>query len=136
MRGQAASGKSAKIESGDALESLFLIVLLSHCLCGKYACELLPSMGFHRNALVRYSGPYRGDSFNSKDLLEFVEGIPICGGSMLPAVSVYYLGHTKFDVYDMIVAAWDFQGERSLYGYQCKEESSIPTAFANATVFK
>ena len=35
----------------------------------------------------------------------------------------------------MIVAAWDADGTRSLYGYQCKEGYSIPRGFVNQPMF-
>jgi hypothetical protein len=128
--------RSAKWESGDAWEALFLIVLLCRCLCGELACELLPIYGYSPDETrVRYNSPYRGDTFLSKDLGEFISGIPVAGGPALPAISVYYPGHSNFEVYDVILAAWDHVGTRTMYGYQCKEGRSIPAAFANENMF-
>jgi hypothetical protein len=127
------SFKTAKKESGDAWEALFTIVLLIRCLCGKFNGRLLPLSGDF--ASVRYNTPYLGDNFFSKKLSEFLDGVPVSGGNSLPAISVYYPGHAKFETYDVIVAAWDAAGTRSLYGYQCKEGSSIPSVFANQSMF-
>jgi hypothetical protein len=129
------SFKTAKMESGDAWEALFIIVLLIRCLCGEFYECLLPLSGFGESARVRYNEPYAGNKFFSKDLSEFIDGVPVPGGESLPAISVYYPGHSKFEVYDVIVAAWDADGNRRMYGYQCKEGGSIPRGFANQTMF-
>jgi hypothetical protein len=65
---------------------------------------------------------------------KFLEGIPLAS-ERLPAISIYYPGHAKFEIYDVIVAAWDITWQRRLYGYQCKEGSTIPRAFANEDMF-
>jgi hypothetical protein len=128
--------RTAKTESGDAWEALFLIVLLSQCLCGIQECDLLPCTGFAASRLVQYNAPYHGDTFASRKVDDFISGIPVSHDEPdLPAISVYYPGHAKFEVYDVIVAAWDSRGQRQLYGYQCKEGSSIPKVFANGNMF-
>jgi hypothetical protein len=128
--------RQATTEYGDAWEALFLIVLLIQCLCGIQECDLLPCAGFAASRLVQFNAPYHGDTFSSKKVDKFISGIPVSGElKLLPAISVYYPGHAKFEMYDVIVAAWDFTGQRQLYGYQCKEGSSIPQAFANENMF-
>ena len=75
------SFKTAKSESGDAWEALFIIVLLIRCLCGEFNEHLLPlSENFAMGPHVRYNGPYFGDNFFSKDLNEFLGGVPVSGG--------------------------------------------------------
>jgi hypothetical protein len=53
-----ASFRAAKVESGGACEALFLIVLLSRCLCGEFCIEILPLHGFEDDSRVRYCTTY------------------------------------------------------------------------------
>jgi hypothetical protein len=125
------SFRTAKVESGGTWEALFSIVLLSRCLCGEFRSELLPLYGFEHNSCVRYNLPYRGDTFHSKKLIKFISGIPLCR----PYPSIIQGMLYTFEVYDVIVSAWDSTGERKLHVYQCKEGSSMPKAFANEHLF-
>jgi hypothetical protein len=127
--------RTAKSESGDAWEALFIMVLLIRCLCGEFNDSLLPLAGFGSSARVRYNEPYHGNNFFSTSVSEFLDGVPVSGGQLLPAISVYYPRHASFEVYDVIVATWDIVGNRTLYGYQCKEGSKTPSTFANQTMF-
>ena len=124
--------KDSKIESGDSWEALFLIVLLVRCLTRQFDDTILPLMSFSKDTRVRYNKPYLGTHFYSVDPSEFIQGIPVKGSS---SISLYWPGHAKFKHYDIVVAVWDDEGSRTLYGYQCKEGSTLPDAFANESLF-
>ena len=127
-----AAFRDSKLQSGDSWEALFLIVLLVRCLSRKFDDMILPLIDIPDEAPICYNRPYSGNHFHSTDPSEFLSGIPLAGRS---SVSLYWPGHAKFENYDIVVAVWDNEGQRSLYGYQCKEGSSLPKAFANEELF-
>ena len=124
--------KDSKVQSGDSWEALFLIALLVRCLSRKFDDMILPLVDIPDEAQIRYNKPYSGNHFYSENPSEFISGVPVAGRS---SVSLYWPGHAKFENYDIVVAVWDDEGQRSLYGYQCKEGSSLPRAFANEDLF-
>ena len=129
--------------AGDAWDVLFCITTLVKCLC--YDChdgddatrKILPISNIRlHDASVNSNCPYMGDnSFaQSHDFRRFMNGIPSWVENV-PAISVYLHGRYQFQVCDMIVAVWDQNGERSLYGYHCKDNESFNDDLPNKKLF-
>ena len=70
-----------KLESGEAWEALFLIVLIIRCLCRSFDDAVVPldPLITSRNVEVRYNGPLNNgvDFFTETDPINFVGGIPL-----------------------------------------------------------
>lgn len=109
-----------------------MIALLVRCLSRQFDDAILPLVDIPDEARIRYNKPYSGNHFYSENPSDFIGGIPVAGRS---SISLYWPGHAKFENFDIVVAVWDIEGQRSLYGYQCKEGSSLPRAFANENLF-
>jgi len=132
---------STKWEAGDAWEALFLIVLIVRCLTASFDDTVIPLRPFITGSIqVQYNSPLHGnvDFFRETNPVDFVDGIPLRSWAPLGtcALSIYYPGHARFEAYDVILAFWDADGSRLLYGYQLKEGSTIPAAFAFDKVFE
>ena len=125
---------TAKEESGDGWEALFLAVTIIRCLSHTFESKVLPLSFLLENEYeINYNRPWSGTNFNmEQDPVTFVQGIPqTVDGSK---VSIYYPGHARFADYDIIVAVWK-EGGRQLYGYQLKEGWSATKGFALDDVF-
>mmetsp|Transcript_28332 Transcript_28332/g.77783 ORF Transcript_28332/g.77783 Transcript_28332/m.77783 type:complete len:642 (+) Transcript_28332:160-2085(+) len=125
-----------KWQSGDSWEALFLIVLIVRCLTKSFDSKVVPLGALTSgDTHVDYNRPLNAnvDFFQENDPLAFVGGIPLRSWAPAgtPAISIYYPGHARFEDYDIILAFWDSDGKRLLYGYQLKEGSTIPKAFPN-----
>lgn len=133
---------SGKWEGGDAWEALFLIVLLVRCFIRSFDDDIVPLRRLISEDVsceIRYNSPISGyDNFTSTSPIHFVEGIPL--ESWAPpgacAISVYYPGHARFEAYDIILAFWNENGSRELYGYQLKEGKATPKPYAYDNVFQ
>lgn len=134
---------SQKSKSGDAWEALFLIVLIIRCVTGMFDDTVLPLGPFMvagRRPLVDCDAPFKHgqvDFYEEENPVTFVDGIPHKSPvkERVPAISIYYPGAARFKAYDMILAVWDFEGNRYLYGYQLKEGSEVPRPFAYDQIF-
>ena len=130
----------SKWEAGDAWEALFLIVLIARCLTATFDETVIPLNQFNTdNIQVTFNEPLNGnvDFYRETNPVDFIGGIPLRSETPLgtPAVALYYPGHARFEAYDIIVAFWDTDGKRKLYGYQLKEGSAIPAGFAFDDLF-
>jgi hypothetical protein len=126
--------ESSTCQSGDAWEALFLIVLIVRCLTTSFDETVVPLNSYvSRDVPVAYNCPLDStvDFCTETDPIRFVGGIPDKSWSLgTAAISIYYPGHAKFAAYDVILARWDAEGNRYLYGYQLKEGSTIPWSYA------
>lgn len=120
--------RTAKKESGDAWEALFLIVLIIRCITRQFLQEVVPLVALPREVEVWYNGPYtpNGDFF-STDPRRFLAGIPM---DEKKKIGIYYPPHARFNTYDVILAYWDGGGARFLFGYQLKEGKNISNSYA------
>ncbi|KAG7361112.1 hypothetical protein IV203_036212 [Nitzschia inconspicua] len=125
--------RTAKWESGEAWEALFIIVLIVLCVTGEFDDVVVP-LHFDDNVKVKFNEPFSGVDFRTKSPTEFIKGIPKDGEK--EGISIYYPNHARYEELDVILACWDSNGTRSLYGYQLKEDSIIPKAFANTNMFQ
>jgi hypothetical protein len=114
-----AAFKDAKTESGEAWESLFVLVLLIRCLTGQ-GHEIMGAAGIaFTPAPVTFS---RGNEKTVIDLLDRINKEKPESG---PQISLYYPHHAKFPLYDCVLVAWDEDGNRtSTIGYQLKQGNS------------
>jgi hypothetical protein len=134
---------SAKGQSGDAWEALFVMVLLIRALAGRFHSSVLPLDAFDfNNCSLSFNRPFdlRGKTFESFHAVdEFVDSIT--APNRFPHVAVYFPTHASFEEVDVIVAAWPREGTRELYGYQLKEGKPVPrkeahTAFVKSWVIR
>lgn len=112
----------AKENNGDAWDCLFVIALLIRVATGRFEDTVLPlcwwySYSFSYNRHVGEGG--RGDDLDAylKSMAE---------PDSAPHVAIYYPQHAQFPTYDVIVAVYDANRVRQLYGYQMKEGSDRP----------
>jgi hypothetical protein len=127
------SFKGAKNLSGDGWESLFVIVLLIRSVSGMFDNCLLPlregmvgcKVFFNRFLDLR-DGKSFEDICEVQDLVNRMEP-----PQQFPSIVVYYPSHNSFKLYDAVVAAYDRNGSRQLFGYQLKEGKEIPRKLAD-----
>jgi hypothetical protein len=126
--------EGSKCQSGDAWEALFLIVLIVRCLTTSFDETVVPLKPLIPcDVPVAYNYPMDSsvDLCTETDPIRFIGGIPDKSWSLgTAAISIYYPGHAKFEAYDIILARWDAEGNRYLYGYQLKEGGTIPRSYA------
>eukprot|EP00980_Cylindrotheca_fusiformis_P003372 scaffold749_cov97-Cylindrotheca_fusiformis.AAC.2 len=127
------SFRNQKIQSGDGWEALFIVTLLTRCLTKSF-CKLVPLYGFD-DGEVSWNEPFNTKvDFGCESVEEFVSGIPFSRSTK--SISIYFPTHAQFQVYDIILACWDDNLERQLYGYQLKEGSTVPNkGFAMEDLF-
>jgi hypothetical protein len=132
---------SSKTESGIAWDALFIVVLIIRCLTSSFDKTVVPLSPYILGEFeVKYNLPFNThvDFWRATDPLDFIGGIPIRSDAKLgtPTISmIYYPGYSRFQAYDVILAFWDKEGKRYLYGYQLKEGSTFPNTFAYETLF-
>eukprot|EP00522_Entomoneis_paludosa_P011916 CAMPEP_0172440764 /NCGR_PEP_ID=MMETSP1065-20121228/1375_1 /TAXON_ID=265537 /ORGANISM="Amphiprora paludosa, Strain CCMP125" /LENGTH=660 /DNA_ID=CAMNT_0013189773 /DNA_START=135 /DNA_END=2120 /DNA_ORIENTATION=- len=122
-----------KIQSGDGWESLFIVTLLTRCVTNSF-CDLvsLPLLSYQQ---VAWNSPFdSGANFGCETVNDFVSGIPLRNSAN--SISIYYPSHAKFEVYDVILACWDLNMQRQLFGYQLKEGNKVPKASPMGNLFK
>ena len=114
----------AKEASGEAWESLFVIALLLRCLGDHFEDVVFPLKESQFKTDVSYNELLRGglnDLRSAEDLVKRLER-----PKQFPHIAVYYPNHTQFQGLDVVVAVYDKAGNRTLYGYQLKEDNTIP----------
>jgi hypothetical protein len=125
----------AKEKSGNAWESLFIIVLLIRCLSRQFTTSLLPV----QDERLASSSVSVNEYFLSKtktfgqinDLDEFVSCFTTPPD--LPHIVIYHPTHAQFETVDVIVAVHYTASDRELYAYQLKEGKTYPSkSFADA----
>jgi hypothetical protein len=115
--------KDAKTQSGEAWESLFVLILLVRALTGQ-AHTLLGTIEIALNTRVTYNEPHK--RLSAVKLEDFLNGIPnnLDNG---PQISLYYPCHASFPLYDCFLVACDTEGQRShIIGYQLKQGKLLP----------
>jgi hypothetical protein len=129
---------TAKGQSGDAWEALFVVVLLIRALAGLFYDSIFPLQPLaFSGCSVSFQEPFniRNKSFESYCTVDdFVDSI--LPPSNYPHVAVYFPTHASFEEVDVIVAAWPRASSRELYGYQLKEGKNLPKKKANVTFVK
>jgi hypothetical protein len=122
----------AKYNSGEAWEALFVIALLIRVASHTFDESIFPKP---LNFSAQYSYSYNElfcDKPNGKSLEEvhkleeYISCFKMPG--IVPHIAVYYPQHSNFEAYDVIVAAYDENRNRVLYGYQLKEGAKRPAA--------
>jgi len=126
MEGLCKNVLSAKEESGDAWEALFVLFLLARCATKNWQEPILPNVGRffesgEEKMAVRFNKPFRGklkclDQCESWHDLEN-EIVPCAA----PTISIYYPTHARFHAYDVILVASEKNKITGKVGYQCKE---------------
>ena len=109
----------AKWQSSDSWEALFLATLLIRALSHQFDECLFDLSRNFAGAAVSADTPL--DPFNQvpETPEEFVRYIT--KPAVLPHISIYMPQHARFVGLDAIVATWDGNGTRRLYGYQLKQ---------------
>ena len=107
------------------------MTLLTRCL-SKTFCELVPLYDF--DCEVSWNKPFDAQvDFGCQSVEEFVSGIPF--RSAQKSISVDFPTHAECEAYDVIVTFWGDNLQRQLFGYQLKEGSTVPGAFAMESLF-
>jgi hypothetical protein len=115
----------SKVQSGDSWECLFIIVVLIRCLSGKCDDVVLPLPSESEDCTVSYNELFdRNVDFATADLNAFVGAIRM--PQTFPHAAIFYPSHAGFPLYDVIVAYFDMNRVRTLYGYQLKEGKALP----------
>jgi hypothetical protein len=118
--------RDAKEKTGEAWESLFLIVLLIRLATYQFDTVLLPmNSRLFDGCCISYNDFFNNNSGpNGTSVVDYVASMKT--PETLPHIVVYFPSHAQFETYDVIVAAYDEEGTRSLFGYQLKEGKKCP----------
>ena len=127
--------KEAKYESGDGWEAFFVLTLLVRCLTGEFDAltdSFARLMGEQYQVTVNSPLQPEGISFEKiKNVDKLLSAIPKEVGKGDPRIAVYYPQHASFEVFDVLVVAWDADGRRfAVVGYQLKEGKGAPKTTA------
>lgn len=120
--------KTAKTQSGEAWESLFVILLLVRVLTGT-PDTLIPGFDELLDVCnVTYDAPFgsRHDVNSCTNVADFLECIPKTIDKMTTCVAIYVPSHSKFKTYDAFVVVWKKGKRNHIIGYQLKEGKNIP----------
>jgi len=105
---------------------LFVIVLLIRILSNQFDGKLLPlDVDEFKDCSVSHN--YFMESKTDRALYlctnvdEYIRSFTT--PDVFPHIAVFCPNHAKFEVFDVIVAAFDKKGERTLYGYKLRPES-------------
>jgi hypothetical protein len=118
----------AKDKSVDAWEALFVVALLMRVVSGDFDKMILPIRTY--SSFEKYSYSYNDYiHHSSNDAVTVDQYISFFNKPVsVPHVAVYYPGRSSSPTYDVIVAVYDRNWERVLYGYQLKEGAKTPAA--------
>jgi hypothetical protein len=125
--------REASDSSGKAWEHLFVLVLLiristqlfdGHVLCTTSVASMSTSTSY--NSLWLPSGEDKQPFYKVKNIDQMIRGMQKPG--KYPHIAVYYPSNAQFPLYDVLVAEYDFAGNRSLHGFQLKEGKATASA--------
>jgi hypothetical protein len=123
--------KDAKLNSGDAWESLFVLVLFVRALTGQ-AHTFMGTADIAMGTQVEYNVPHT--CLTTKKMQDFLEGITK-NLERGPQITLYYPPHASFPHYDCFLVSWDSDGKISrMLGYQLKEGKDLPSSKPSAEV--
>eukprot|EP00597_Dinobryon_sp_UTEXLB2267_P016316 CAMPEP_0201092834 /NCGR_PEP_ID=MMETSP0812-20130820/1366_1 /ASSEMBLY_ACC=CAM_ASM_000668 /TAXON_ID=98059 /ORGANISM="Dinobryon sp., Strain UTEXLB2267" /LENGTH=627 /DNA_ID=CAMNT_0047344629 /DNA_START=193 /DNA_END=2076 /DNA_ORIENTATION=- len=113
-----------KTSSGDAWENLFVITLLIRLISHRFDRRLLPLdedvYADYEVSFNKYIMYDTGESLSAYiNVDEFIRAFTT--PEDFPHIAVYFPTHAQFETFDVIVAACDKRGKRTLYGYQLKQ---------------
>lgn len=121
--------ETGKTGSGDSWEGVWGVALIIRVLTHQQH-PLLPIQAL-RHCTVSYNQHWRQPETSPpfpdvQQVSDFVAGLQ--APPEFPHVAIYYPPHASFATYDLIVAFWDNDRNRHLYGYQLKEGREIPSS--------
>ena len=122
---------TAKEQSGDGWEALFVLFLLARCVTKSWREPILPDVGRFfesgEKTVVLFNQPFCG-RFKLLDKCECWSDLEkeILPGEA-PTISIYYPTHAKFRAYDVILVASEKKKITGKVGYQCKEGKNDAT---------
>ena len=120
--------RDAKDSSGDAWESLFLIVILIRSVVRKFDEDILhlDPQAFE-GCSVSFNKPFKvsGADLNAiKKPSDYISHFDV--PSHFPHIAIYRPNNAQFNEVDLIVVCWVNQEKKLTYGYQLKEGSEDP----------
>jgi hypothetical protein len=129
--------RTAKHQSGDAWEALFVIFLLARCVAGiphksSNNNSMVPKHWFEEKVKVTYYARDKDatktidDCTSWRDIKEIIDR-----KSTGKQLAIIYPTHAKFEVYDVIVLYLDGKTIKETWGYQCKERKANSQHSAN-----
>ena len=129
---------SAKGQSGDAWEALFVVVLLLRAVTQQFDSTIFPLQHLSScECSVSFNDPLdlHGKAF---ELYSVVDELvtSIIAPAHFPHVAVYFPTHASFEEVDVIVAVWQNASCKELYGYQLKEGKEQPKIEAHVAFMK
>jgi hypothetical protein len=115
----------AKNCSDDSWESLFMIVLLIRCVTHTFDSSILNLRTHFQDASISYNFCLKNPSeFNKSSFVKlFVQNIAY--PKTFPHISIYYPSHVNFEIYDVIVVAWDGPESKLIIGFQLKSGKDL-----------
>mmetsp|Transcript_20522 Transcript_20522/g.28359 ORF Transcript_20522/g.28359 Transcript_20522/m.28359 type:complete len:237 (-) Transcript_20522:111-821(-) len=117
---------TAEESSGKAWERLFLVVVISRVVSGKFDEVILP-LDLSMDYFISFNQFIHSDKKPLESIVDIDEFVGcFTEPDRYPHVAIYQPTNASFPLFDLIIAVYGKTGKRRLYAYQLKEGREIP----------